>query len=69
MKMPVREMLERIDSRELGEWMAYCKIEADRTSGKEMDEQEAVNEKIKAGFSPYQNKDFVEAVSKDKKKR
>ena len=67
--MPVRELLERIDSRELGEWMAYCKIESDRTSGKDANEQDAVNEKIKAGFSPYQNKDFVEAVSKDKRKR
>jgi len=67
--MPIREMLERIDSRELGEWMAYCKIEADRTSGKDADDADTVAEKIKAGFSPYQNKEFVEAVSKDKKKR
>lgn len=67
--MPVREMLERIDSRELGEWMAYCRIEADRMSGKPENEQEAVSEKIKAGFSPYQSKDFVEAMSKEKKKR
>ena len=67
--MPVRELLERTDSRELGEWMAYCKIEADRTAGKPEDEQDAVNEKIKAGFSPYQSKEFVDAVGKEKKKR
>ncbi len=54
--MPVAEMLERISSRELAEWMAYSKIESDRMQGKPDPEEDKVENKIKAAFMQYRDK-------------
>lgn len=54
--MPVGEMLERISSRELSEWMAYSRIENDRLQGKIDPEEDKVENKIKAAFMQYRDK-------------
>lgn len=64
--MPVSEMLQRIDSREIAEWMAYCRIEADRMAGKPDSESEEVSDKLKAVFMPYKNEDYVATLQKKK---
>lgn len=44
-------MLAKMDSRELSEWMAYCKIESDRAKG--IKDPEEVSLEIKKAFAPF----------------
>jgi hypothetical protein len=49
--MTVKEMLDKMDSRELSEWMAYSKIENDRMKG--VKDPEEVSQDIKKAFTPW----------------
>ena len=64
--MTVKQLLDNIDSRELAEWMAYSRIEADRLSGKM--EEPSVSDKIKTAFSPMRDKEYVDTITKKRKK-
>lgn len=56
--MTVGELLEKIDSAELAEWMAYSELEAEKikNAGKKSDEPQSVEDKIKAALLPFKGK-------------
>ncbi len=54
--MTVRELLSKTDSVELAEWMAFCEIENNRIQGKKDEEEDVVENKIKAAFMQYRDK-------------
>lgn len=52
--MSVRELLERIDSRELAEWMAFVRLENKRMKGEP--EEDDVGNKIFATLKGFKGK-------------
>ncbi len=52
--IPVRELLSRMDSRELSEWMAFYRLEYKRAKQTPLEEEpDNVNEKIKKALLPF----------------